>query len=192
MFRPSQFSFLVIFGDKVTKIRKYYVIFVYILQGKMGKMEKNGKKITQLRWPKYQKAKDENMGWTKHKFHYKLWVTKKKTYVNKLKYPIFWRFSCQCPWIYYLRPSSAKTAKKAEGWFQLTAADFFHSRSLPNRYYCDEMIPSIDLGAEYLVFVSSRSLKMREKCTNWDNLVCLSLHIFWGQSHLCLLLQNTF
>ena len=40
------------------------MIFVYILQGKMGKMEK----ITQLKWPKYQKPKDENMGWTKHEF----------------------------------------------------------------------------------------------------------------------------
>ena len=35
-----RFSFLVIFGDEVTKIRKYYVIFVYIFQDKMGKMEK--------------------------------------------------------------------------------------------------------------------------------------------------------
>ena len=43
-----------------------------------------------------------------------------------------------------------------------------------------------DLGVEYLAFVSSRSFKTREKYTNWDNLVCLSLHIFWGQSHLCL------
>ena len=33
------FSFLVILGDEVTKIQKYYVIFVYILQDKMGKME---------------------------------------------------------------------------------------------------------------------------------------------------------
>ena len=57
--------FLVNFGDEVTKIWKYYVIFVYILQGKMGKMEKNGKKIMQLKWPKYQKPKDENMGWAK-------------------------------------------------------------------------------------------------------------------------------
>ena len=31
----------------------------------MGKMEKNGKKIMQLKWPKYQKPKDENMGWTR-------------------------------------------------------------------------------------------------------------------------------
>ena len=46
------------------------------------------------------------------------------------------------------------------------------------------------IGAEYLVFVSSRSLKTREKYTNWDNLVCLSLYIFWAQSHLCLLLQK--
>ena len=32
-------------------------------------------------------------------------------------------------------------------------------------------------GAEYLVFVSSPSLKTREKYSNWDNLVCLSLYI---------------
>ena len=32
--------FLVTFDDEVTKIWKYYVIFVYILQGKMGKTEK--------------------------------------------------------------------------------------------------------------------------------------------------------
>ena len=38
------FFVLVTFGDKVTKIWKYYVIFVYILQGKIGKMEKKGLK----------------------------------------------------------------------------------------------------------------------------------------------------
>ena len=40
--------FLVTFDDEVTKKRKYYVIFVYILLGKMGKTGKNGKKIMQL------------------------------------------------------------------------------------------------------------------------------------------------
>ena len=53
LFRSSRFSFLVTFGNEVSKIRKYYVIFVYILQGKMDKTEKNGMKITQLKWPKY-------------------------------------------------------------------------------------------------------------------------------------------
>ena len=62
-----RFLFLVTFCDEVTKIQKYYVIFVYILQDKMGKTEKTGKKIMQLKWPKYQKLKDEIMGWTKHK-----------------------------------------------------------------------------------------------------------------------------
>ena len=38
-----RFWFLVTFGDEVAKIRKYYIIFVYILQGKMGKTEKNRK-----------------------------------------------------------------------------------------------------------------------------------------------------
>ena len=37
------FWFLVTFSNEVTKIQKYYVIFVYILQDKMGKMEKNRK-----------------------------------------------------------------------------------------------------------------------------------------------------
>ena len=32
------FRFLVTFGSKVTKIRKHYIIFFYILQGKMGKV----------------------------------------------------------------------------------------------------------------------------------------------------------
>jgi hypothetical protein len=35
---------MVTFGDKVRKIRKYCVIFVYILQGKMGKTEKTERK----------------------------------------------------------------------------------------------------------------------------------------------------
>ena len=48
------------------KLRKYYEIFVYILSGKMDKTKKKGKKITQLKWPKYQKPKDKYMGWTKH------------------------------------------------------------------------------------------------------------------------------
>ena len=54
------FVFLVTFSDEVTKIQKYYVIFVYILQGKMGKTEKTRKenhatKVTKI-------PKDENMG----------------------------------------------------------------------------------------------------------------------------------
>ena len=42
------FCFWVTFGNDAMKIRKYKVIFVYILQGKMGKTEKNGKKITKI------------------------------------------------------------------------------------------------------------------------------------------------
>ena len=60
MFRSSHFWFLVTFA----KIQKYYVMFVYVLQDKMGK---NGTKITQPKLAKYQKPKGENMGWTKHK-----------------------------------------------------------------------------------------------------------------------------
>ena len=69
MFRSFHFLFLVTFGDEVMKIQKYYSIFIYIMQGKMGKTEKNGKKITQLKWPKYQLTKDENMEGIKNKIY---------------------------------------------------------------------------------------------------------------------------
>ena len=62
-----RFWLLVSFGNEVTKIWKYYVIFVYILQEKTDKTKK-WKKTTKLRWPKYQKPKDENMGRTKQKY----------------------------------------------------------------------------------------------------------------------------
>ena len=58
------FSFLVTFGDEVMKIQKSYIT---ILQGKLGKTKKNGKKITQLKWPKFKRPKEENMRWTKNK-----------------------------------------------------------------------------------------------------------------------------
>ena len=44
LFIPFVFGFLVTFGNKAEKIQKYYIIFVYILQGKMGKMEKMERK----------------------------------------------------------------------------------------------------------------------------------------------------
>ena len=39
------------------KSQKYYVTFAYILQCNMGKIEK---KTVQLKWPKYQRPKDES------------------------------------------------------------------------------------------------------------------------------------
>ena len=39
VFGLFNFLFFVSFGDKVMTIQKYHVIFVYILQGKTGKME---------------------------------------------------------------------------------------------------------------------------------------------------------
>ena len=63
MLRSSHFSFLVTFGPDYENM--YYVkIFVHILQVKMGKTEKNQKENPQQKWPKYQKPKDEDMGWT--------------------------------------------------------------------------------------------------------------------------------
>ena len=46
------FWLLVTFGDKVTKIQKYYVIFLCKARCK----KKTVKKITQLKWPKNQKT----------------------------------------------------------------------------------------------------------------------------------------
>ena len=48
---------LVTFDDEVTKIRKYYLIFVYILQGKLGKMEKKRKENHAIKATKIPKTK---------------------------------------------------------------------------------------------------------------------------------------
>ena len=61
---------LVTFGDEVTKIRKYYVIFVYILQGKIGKTEKTERKSRNYSNQNTKNPKDENIGWMKHMILY--------------------------------------------------------------------------------------------------------------------------
>ena len=57
-----RFGFWVTFGDEVTKIQKYYIINVYILQGKMEKNRNENHTIKVTKILKYQKPKDENMG----------------------------------------------------------------------------------------------------------------------------------
>ena len=57
-----RFWFFVTYDDEVTKIQKYYVILVYILQGKMGKTQKIWKenhatKVTKM--PKTKEVWDE-------------------------------------------------------------------------------------------------------------------------------------
>ena len=68
MFRLSHFLVFGHFWQWSYENTKILAIFVYILQVKMGKIIKNGKKITHLKWPKYQKPKDENMGWDQTKW----------------------------------------------------------------------------------------------------------------------------
>ena len=60
-----RFWFLVTFGDQLTKIRKYYVIFVYILQGKMGKTEKKRKENHTTKVTKIPKTKRQKYGMNK-------------------------------------------------------------------------------------------------------------------------------
>ena len=56
---------------------------------------------------------------------------------------------------------------------------------------CDVLVKAVkipdtnDLGAKYLAFFSSRSLKTREKCISFAQLVLLSLYIFLRE--VCLL-----
>jgi len=57
-----RFWFLVTFGDKVMTIRKYYVIFLYILEGKMGKTEKNWKENPATKVTKMPKTKRRKYG----------------------------------------------------------------------------------------------------------------------------------
>ena len=67
LFCLSYFSFLVTLGSDVTEIQRYYVIFVYIFQGKMGKTGKKRNENHTTKVTKIPKAKRrKNMGWTKH------------------------------------------------------------------------------------------------------------------------------
>ena len=61
-FRSSHSWFSVTFGDEVMKIRKYYVIFVYILQGKKGKTEKKQKENHATKVTKIPKTKRRKYG----------------------------------------------------------------------------------------------------------------------------------
>ena len=54
--------FLVTFGNKVTKIGKYYVTFEYILQDKMSKTEKNWKENHATKVTKIPKSKRRKYG----------------------------------------------------------------------------------------------------------------------------------
>jgi hypothetical protein len=57
--------FLVTFGNEVTKILKYYIIFVCISQGKMGKTEKKRKGNHATKVTKIQKTKGQKYGMNK-------------------------------------------------------------------------------------------------------------------------------
>ena len=59
------FWFLITFGDEVTKIQKYYLIFVYIWQGKMGKTEKEWKENHATKVTKIPKTKRRKYGMNK-------------------------------------------------------------------------------------------------------------------------------
>ena len=63
LFCLSYFSFLVTLGSDVTEIQRYYVIFVYIFQGKMGKTGKKRNENHTTKVTKIPKAKRrKNMG----------------------------------------------------------------------------------------------------------------------------------
>ena len=68
-----------------TKLRKYKKLCNLCLhfarQDLWARQKKNRKKITQLKWRKYQKPKDENMGRTKH-ISISVWST--NTYSSKI------------------------------------------------------------------------------------------------------------
>ena len=59
------FLFLVTYGEEVTKIQKYYVIFVYTLQGKMGKTGKNWTENHATKVTKIPKNKRQKYGMSK-------------------------------------------------------------------------------------------------------------------------------
>ena len=74
MFPSSHFWFLVTFGVEVMKMRKYYVIFDYILQGKMGKTEKKQKENHATKVTKMPKTKRRKYGMNETIVQHILWV----------------------------------------------------------------------------------------------------------------------
>ena len=44
----------------------FCINLIVICKARWARRKKTGKKISQIKWPKYQKPKDENMEWTKH------------------------------------------------------------------------------------------------------------------------------
>ena len=87
-FHSSHFSFLV-FGY-------FWRWNFYNLQGKMGRTEKNGKKTTQLKWPKYQKTNDENMGWMKH--NWRKFIVKSKKNLSNITNDLTPLYNCLLVW----------------------------------------------------------------------------------------------
>ena len=62
LFCSFHFWFLVFWSLLVTKLQKYYVIFVYILQDKVGKMEKSQKENHETKVTKIPKTKRRKYG----------------------------------------------------------------------------------------------------------------------------------
>ena len=90
---------LLIFWSKAYMFRSFHFLFlVPFCKARWARWKKTGKKITQLKWPKYQKPKDENMGWTKQISikspayllkHYSIWQKScSKNTINIIDY--FW------------------------------------------------------------------------------------------------------
>ena len=60
------FGFWSLLAKQLQKYANITSLFTYC-KARWTRKKKNRKKITQLKWPKYQKPKDKNLGWTKHK-----------------------------------------------------------------------------------------------------------------------------
>ena len=72
-------------------------------------------------------------------------------------------------------------------------AVFFSLCQHKSKSYFHIILLELKYNYRNIWFLSTLVPSKREKnYTNWDNLVCLSLYIFWRQSHLCFILQNTF
>ena len=83
-----RFWFLITFGDEVMKIIRNLCLHFAKQDRQDGK---NGKKITQLKLPKYQKPEDKNMGWTKQSYQ---WISQFRTFNSTHDfYPIQWNSS---------------------------------------------------------------------------------------------------
>ena len=121
------FLVLVTFGDKVTKILCNLCLH---FERRDGQDRKKWKKITQLKWPKYQKPEGENMEWMKNEnvFLSPLKNQKQKSFTSKITSLLFlWQIN-RTRLIFLLKLASVLQQTRPQCSWTLLTLDLWQSK----------------------------------------------------------------